>query len=247
MEFKEVLKKDLDKKEIAIGSRSGRNGIYKIDLNNISSVVITGETGAGKSVLIRQMLKQFDDNYTFEELSYVIIDTSGVELLEYKDNNKTLLSAYNDLDESQELLFKVSEEIDRRKHDILLEYSEISIDDYNENNKKNIPYLVVVVDDNQSLLNKKDVSSMVNKIIDKLDVRLNVFFILATNNVYNEMFENYKDKANNIRIAFDHAEPEAADLAGMPFAEDLELRKILIYDAKGFKEFNRFDLIEDNI
>ena len=183
MEFKEVLKKDLDKKEIAIGSRSGRNGIYKIDLNNISSVVITGETGAGKSVLIRQMLKQFDDNYTFEELSYVIIDTSGVELLEYKDNNKTLLSAYNDLDESQELLFKVSEEIDRRKHDILLEYSEISIDDYNENNKKNIPYLVVVVDDNQSLLNKEDVSSMVNKIIDKLDVRLNVFFILATNNV----------------------------------------------------------------
>lgn len=246
MEFKDLLNKDISKKEIAIGSRPGRKGIYTIDLDKVTSVVITGETGSGKSVLLRQILKQLDNKYTFEELSFIIIDTSGVELLDYKDNNKTILSTYNDLDEAEEYILKVSKELDRRKNDILLEYGESNIDEYNKNHNKNVPYLVTVIDDNQSLLNKGDVSSMINKIIDISDTRYNMLLILATNNVYNDMFDNYKDKETNVKISFDHAEPEAADIAGMPYADDLQGNKILIYD-KEFKEYARFELTEDNI
>ena len=244
MEFKEVLDKDIDRRKIAIGSRKG--SILTIDLNKISSVIITGETGTGKSVMIRQILKQFNDKYTFEEVNFMIIDTSGVELLDYKDNNKTLISAYNDLDKSQEMIFKVLEEIDNRKNK-LLEYSSLDIYSYNEDNNRKVPYLVVVVDDNQSLLSKEDVSSMINKIIDTIDVRYNMLFVLATNNTYNDLFDNYKDRENNLKISFDTSSSEEAENTGMPYSNDLLTGKFLIYNDGNYEEYNNFDLTDNNI
>ena len=223
MEFKEVLDKDIDRRKIAIGSRKG--SILTIDLNKISSVIITGETGTGKSVMIRQILKQ---------------------LLDYKDNNKTLISAYNDLDKSQEMIFKVLEEIDNRKNK-LLEYSSLDIYSYNEDNNRKVPYLVVVVDDNQSLLSKEDVSSMINKIIDTIDVRYNMLFVLATNNTYNDLFDNYKDRENNLKISFDTSSSEEAENTGMPYSNDLLTGKFLIYNDGNYEEYNNFDLTDNNI
>ena len=241
MEFKEVLDRKLDKDKIALGARKG--SMLTIDLNETSSIIITGETGAGKSVMINQILLQLTRNYKSDEFKYILIDTSGVELQKYDDTNYTIMSAFNDLDKSQKILFNVLEEIDRRK-DILRENSLISINEYNDIYNKNIPNLLVVVDDNQSLLNKEDVSSMVDKIIDSIDVRLNMIFVIATNNVYNEFFDNKKNRKSNILISFDHASEDDATRVGMPFSNDLLTGKFLVYIDGNYEEYNNFDFNE---
>ena len=72
-------------------------------------------------------------------------------------------------------------------------------------------------------------------------------FILATNNVYNGLFDNYLDKENNLRISFDNASSEAANISGMPFSNDLLTGKFLIYNNGNYEEYNNFDLTDNNI
>ena len=243
MEFKEVLNRKIDRSKLPIGSRKG--SILALDLNEISSIIITGETGSGKSVMINQMLYQLEKNFSTDEVRFILIDTSGVELNTYDNNDRTILSAFNDLDKSQEVLFKVLEELERRQQ-LILEHSVLSIDGYNEVTNNNVPNLVVVIDDNQSLLNNDDVSSMIHKILDKLDVRFNMLFIMATNNVYNDFFDTLKDRPNSIQISFDQAESDVSSKTAMPFSDDLLTGKFIINKSGDYEEYNNFE-ITDNI
>ena len=238
MEFKEILDKKLDKNIIALGSRKG--SLLTIDINDITSVVITGETGTGKSVMVKQIIKQLTNNYISDDLRFILIDTTGVELSEYKDTDYSLLTAMNDLDKSQEVLFKVLEEIDRRKK--LIEDNNVdSIDDYNYYCDKKVPRLLVVLEDNKSLLNKEDVSNMTVKILNELNSNLNILFILTTNNVYNDLFESSINNDSNIYITFDHADSESAEQANMPFSNDLLTGKFVVNINGDYEEYNNFE------
>ena len=98
MDFKDILKMDIRKEEIALGIKG--NDLFKIDINEFPSLIITGETGSGKSILLDQVLLQFIKKYTSLELGIMAIDTSGVELNYYKDTEYSLFSAINDEEKS---------------------------------------------------------------------------------------------------------------------------------------------------
>ena len=94
MDFKDILKMNIAKEEVALGSKG--NEIFKININEFPSLIITGETGSGKSILLDQVLLQLITKYTSLELGIMAIDTSGVELNYYKDTEYSLFSAIND-------------------------------------------------------------------------------------------------------------------------------------------------------
>ena len=242
MEFRDLLKKDLDKNTIGIGSRVG--GLLTLDINKYSSIIITGETGSGKSVLLNQIILQMINKYTSDDLRLVLIDTTGVELNDYKNTTYRLLTAYNDVNKAQEVIAKVIEEIDRRK-ELLLEYNMPNIDEYNSKFERKIPRLIVAIDDNRSLLGIEDVDNMLKKIIKYLD-NLNILFILSTNNTYNDFFMEDGNLLSKVLITFDTTSEEEASNTDIPFSHDLLKGKFIIYKDGNYEEYQNMDF-DNNI
>lgn len=243
MEFREVLKKDLDKNIIALGSRQG--GLLTINIDENPSIVITGETGTGKSVLLDQIILQMIKKFSSEDLRLVLIDTTGVELNCYKDSNYRLLTAMNDLDKSQEVLMKVIEEIDRRKK-ILLDSNTSSIDEYNELYGHNIPRIIVAIDDNKSLLDINDVNNMIKNIIDDLE-NINIMFVISTNDIYNKFFEDKNNILSKVLISFDTTSEEESSVSSIPFSHDLLTGRFIVYQNGNYEEYHNFEFDDEII
>ena len=113
MDFVNALKMELKKSEITLGYNKDEQLIIDIEKN--PSIIITGSTGTGKSILLDQILLQLMNKYTSLEMGIVSIDTSGIELLSYTKTPYTLFHALNDKTKSSEAIFKVLREIERRK------------------------------------------------------------------------------------------------------------------------------------
>ena len=61
MDFREILKMNVKKNEIVLGQEG--SDYLTIDIYETPSIIITGETGAGKSILLDQILLQFLNFY----------------------------------------------------------------------------------------------------------------------------------------------------------------------------------------
>lgn len=243
MKYRDLLKKELDKNTIALGSRVG--GLLTLDINKYPSITITGETGSGKSVLLNQIILQMISKYTSDDLRLVLIDTTGVELNDYKNTTYRLLTAYNDVNKAQEVLVKVLEEIDRRKK-LLLEYNMSNIDEYNAKFDHHIPRLIVAIDDNRSLLGIEDVDNMIKNIIDRI-YNLNILFVLSTNNTNNDFFKEDGNLASKVLITFDTTCEEESNNTDIPFSHDLLKGKFIIYKDGNYEEYQNMDFDEDII
>lgn len=242
MEFREILDRDFENNIIALGTRQG--GMLTVDIDKYPSIVITGETGSGKSIMLDQIILQMINKYTSEDLRLVLVDTTGVELNYYKDSNYRLLTAMNDLDKAQEVLAKVIEEVDRRKK-LLKEYKASSIDEYNRVYNHKIPKLLIAIDDNKSLLDLDDINEMLKKIISDLD-NLGILFVLATNDMHNKFFDDNTNTLSKILISFDTANIEEATNSNIPFSNDLLKGNFIIYKDGNYEEYQNMDF-DDNI
>ena len=148
MDFKEILAKGKEKDKLFLGYNDEKELIC--DIKKDPSIIITGETGAGKSILLDQILLQLISNYTSLEMSLMLIDTSGVELNYYRETNYAAFSAINDIDKSVVALSRVLKEVERRK-EILSQAGVLTVDEYNKEISDKLPLLVVAIDDDKLL------------------------------------------------------------------------------------------------
>jgi Cdc6-like AAA superfamily ATPase len=240
MEFRDLLKRDIPKNQIGVGTKVG--DLLTINIDENPSIIITGETGTGKSVMLDEILLQLMNKHTSEELRLILIDTTGVELNYYKNTTYSLLTAINDMDKAQEVLMKVLEEIERRKG-ILSDNDVSSIKEFNELFDHKIPKLVVAIDDNKSLLSKPDVDKMVRNIISDLD-NLDILFILSTNDVHNKFFENDNNLLSKVLISFDNPNQEESQKVNLPFTSDLLTGKFIVYRNNNYEEYQNLEFDE---
>ncbi len=117
-------------------------GDKMISLEKISSLLIVGQTGSGKSILIDNIICSTLMNYTESEVKLGLIDTNEVEFEKYKGINHIIESS-SDI----ELIKRIDREVDIRKQ--LLKKNHFStIKEYNRKNKKNpMSKILLIIDD----------------------------------------------------------------------------------------------------
>ena len=217
MHYREVLKLEKDKLDVYLGYNN--EGHLKVNLEDYPSIIITGETGTGKSILLDQIVVQLLRTHTSHELGLMTIDTSGVELNYYKSSPALLLSAENDMKKIQVVISRTLKEIERRRK-LFADAKVSTIQEYNKVSPKKLPSLVLAIDDDRRLLNEPDMANQITAIISSLN-RIGIYFILVTNDVYNDFFQRDNNLYGSLLISFDLAESEAARYVNIEEAEHI--------------------------
>lgn len=243
MDFVNALKMELKKSEITLGYNKDEQLIIDIEKN--PSIIITGSTGTGKSILLDQILLQLMNKYTSLEMGIVSIDTSGIELLSYTKTPYTLFHALNDKTKSCEAIFKVLREIERRK-ELLEEKKVLNVEDYNRISSKKLPMLVLAIDDDKLLLRDKDIDSMLSGIITQLR-DLNIVCILATSDVYNSFFETDKNILASVLISFDYTSNDEATRANIDGINNLPIGSFAAKINGVSKIYNNYEFDDSTI
>lgn len=223
MDFKEILNRNIEKNFISLGNNE--NEELLIDITKYPSIIITGETGSGKSILLDQIILQLINKYTSLELGIIPIDTSGVELNYYVETNYTLYNAINDEEKSIIALTRVLREVERRK-ELLKNASVTTVKEYNEISSSKLPLLLVAIDDDKLLLRNKDMEKLLSGIISQL-MGLNILFVLATSDVHNKFFERDNNILASVLITFDYTNSQESKKANIEGAEDLAIGEFI--------------------
>lgn len=242
MDFREILKMNVDKNEVVLGVEG--SDYLTIDIFDTPSVIITGQTGAGKSILLDQIILQLLSKYTSLELGLIAIDTSGVELQFYKDTNYTLYSAINDEEKAIVGISRILREVDRRK-ELLNSYNVSTVNEYNKVAYTKLPILVVAIEDNKSFLKNKDMEKMLAGIIKDLK-GLNIVFLLATSDVHNKFFELDKNLMASLSLSFDYTNPDESRKVNLEDADKLGIGEFKVRYKGIEKIYHNFEF-EDKI
>ena len=242
MEFREVLKNLDSKDSVILGKKDDR--LLGIDINDYPSIIITGATGTGKSVLVDQIICELISTHTSLEMGLVLVDTTGVELNKYAESRYSYYASMgNDMRELV-CITKVLREINRRK-ELFAEQGVDDIVDYNEVAPSKLPLVVLAIDDNQSLIADEDARRMIRNIIKEIP-GLGIFFILAENDVSNAFFERNDNLKSAVLVSYDLANEFQSKYVNMKDSNNLETGKFLVRIEGQIDEYEDFKF-DDNI
>ncbi len=246
MEFREVLKKLDSKDSIILGKKD--NKLLGIDINDYPSIIITGETGSGKSVLLDQIICELISTHTSLEMGLVLVDTTGVELNKYAESRYSYYSSMgNDMRELV-CITKVLREINRRK-ELFAEQDVVDIVDYNNKVNSKLPLLVLAIDDNQSLIRDEDARRMIKNLMKDIP-GLGIFFILVENDVSNAFFERNDNLKSAVLVTYDLANKYQTKFVNIKDSDNLETGQFLIKiegEVDQYEDFKFDDKIIDEI
>ena len=236
--FIEVLENNTKTHEVVVGYNS--EGVKTIDLKEHPSIIITGETGSGKSILVDQIVCQLIKNNTSLDMEFFFVDSSGVELNLYSKTRYAKESALRDKKASLEIISKVLREMDYR-YELLNSKGYLSADEYNEREEAKISDLVLVIDDNDTLIRSEDISKQLTALMSGIK-DVNIYLICAFSNTDNYFFKNDKNIYSDVRISFDMSDKEHASYINIRGAEDLKIGKFyMIEDEENKRQYYNFD------
>lgn len=167
------------------------------DLIDLNHTFISGETGSGKSNLLNCILLSL--MYYRNNISYIFVDFKLVELGIYKDFNNCY--CVKDSDDFVEKLIWLKKEMNNR-YQKFLDNNVKSINSYNKKTGKNIPYIVMVIDEISNIrlsakTNKSNSVDIENTLIELLNMARasGILLICCTQNPHGlEMKANVRSK-----------------------------------------------------
>ncbi|MGI6776298.1 MAG: DNA translocase FtsK [Patescibacteria group bacterium] len=141
-----ALKKSKSKLTVGLGLDVSGQAVVA-DIGKMPHVLIAGQTGAGKSVLLNAWISTFLFRSTPEEVKMILIDPKRVELTQYEGIPHLLSSVIVDPPKVVSALKWATKEMDNR-YKLFAEAGVRNIDDYNEKaGFAALPYLVIIIDE----------------------------------------------------------------------------------------------------
>lgn len=156
--FKEALKKTLenietlkdrkDKLYVLLGlDVLGQSQVIDLSDSNNPHLLIAGQTGSGKSVLLASMLTSMMIYYNPEELEFLLVDPKRVELTVFK-KSPFIRQIATDIEEVMSILEEVVSEMNRR-YELFEKYEIQDISTYNKKveDDERLKRIVLVIDE----------------------------------------------------------------------------------------------------
>ena len=177
-EYREILN-EFNKIKTISSIPLGRNELGKletIDLDKLGNMLILGTTGGGKSVLLNELIMSIILNYTNEEIKFITIDSSIVELSSFNGIPHYIKDTISDMTVASTELELIVKEVEKRK-------SQESIKEH----------LFVIIDDIYDLAygQEKYINNLLVELMEK-SKNTKVHIIVATDTPNeNEIFKNY--------------------------------------------------------
>ena len=179
-EYREILN-EFNKIKTISSIPLGRNELGEletIDLDKLGNMLILGTTGGGKSVLLNELIMSIILNYTNEEIKFITIDSSIVELSSFNGIPHYIKDTISDMTVASTELELIIKEVEKRK-------DQESIKEH----------LFVIIDDIYDLAygQEKYINNLLIELIEK-SKNTKVHIIAATDTpIENEIFKNYSD------------------------------------------------------
>ncbi len=177
-EYREILN-EFNKIKTISSIPLGRNELGEletIDLDKLGNMLILGTTGGGKSVLLNELIMSIILNYTNEEIKFITIDSSIVELSSFNGIPHYIKDTISDMTVASTELELIVKEVEKRK-------SQESIKEH----------LFVIIDDIYDLAygQEKYINNLLVELMEK-SKNTKVHIIVATDTPNeNEIFKNY--------------------------------------------------------
>jgi len=151
------------------------------ELDTMPHLLIAGQTGAGKSVMINSFLTSLLYRNSPSDLKLILVDPKKVELNLYSDIPHLLTPVITEPEKTISALKWAVEEMERRYSE-LAEHGKRKIEEYNKMpNEENMPYIVIVIDELSDLMMAaaRDVESLIVRIAQKARAT-GIHLVLAT-------------------------------------------------------------------
>lgn len=157
--------------EVALGKETEKGLMIK-DLAKASPILISGESGTGKTTLMKHIIMQL--------IQYNYEDELRLSLVEGRDSNfkqfANLPHLLDDIIKNVNLLYEhlssLNQEINDRKN-LFNEYNQHNIDSFNESvvlekiNRNKLPYIVLMIDDFKPFAKSKTIIKLLDTLIEK--------------------------------------------------------------------------------
>lgn len=238
--FHEYMRQDLKGKEelpFILGINQSTGQLVVEDMANLKNTLVIGIPGSGKSCHVNDLLQSsmaFDNNCL-----YVLGDLKGNELNQYLGfRNCIFINSHIEL---ADVLKNIISEVEQR-------YKQLgtckNLKDYNDTKRKNLPYILVFIDELAEVMNSED--SKLAEIINKRLLRIanlgracGVFLIGATQRPSSTQFSTDNRAAFNTTITYRVANKRECSFTDSPGAEKLMEGEFIIngirYDIEKFK------------
>ena len=151
------------------------------ELNKMPHLVIAGQTGSGKSVMINSLLCSLLYRNTPSDMKLILVDPKQVEMAPYNDIPHLLTPVITEPDKTISALKWAIGEMERR-YTLLHDERVRDIKSYNQKQTgEAMPYIVIVIDEMADLmmLAKRDVESLIVRLAQKSRA-IGIHLVLAT-------------------------------------------------------------------
>jgi S-DNA-T family DNA segregation ATPase FtsK/SpoIIIE len=165
----------------AIGKDIGGKPVIG-ELNSMPHLLVAGQTGSGKSVMINNLIASLLFRNSPADLKLILVDPKQVELAPYNGIPHLLTPVIVEPDKTLSALKWSVNEMERR-YSLLAENGHRGIKGYNEDKKieEKMPYIVIVIDELADLMMvaARDVEGLVVRIAQKARA-VGIHLVLAT-------------------------------------------------------------------
>ncbi|PHD42059.1 cell division protein FtsK [Bacillus toyonensis] len=207
---------------------------YDMVDSNTPHLLIAGETGSGKSSMVRVVLSTLIQHMSPDELHLYLGDLKNSEF-HFLRRVKHVKEVCMEEIEIKIMLQKVWKEI-RKRRKLMEEYEVDHIDEYNKLNPDNQkPYILLAIDEVAMLQDEKECMSIVEK-ISAVGRALGVFLMLSMQRPDAKVLDGKLKLNMTVRMGFKCDSTINSNIMGTPGSEHLEQSGQMILKLNGLKK-----------
>ncbi|PEA32987.1 cell division protein FtsK [Bacillus toyonensis] len=208
--------------------------VYDMVESNTPHLLIAGETGSGKSSMVRVVLSTLIQSMSPDKLHLYLGDLKNSEF-HFLRRVKHVKEVCMEEIEMKIMLQKVWKEI-RERRKLMEEYEVDHIDEYNKLNPDNQkPYLLLAIDEVAMLQDEKECMSTIEK-ISAVGRALGVFLMLSMQRPDAKVLDGKLKLNMTVRMGFKCDSTINSNIIGTPGSEHLEQSGQMILKLNGLKK-----------